>query len=247
MPHKLPEPISQHIKATIPATHKIWWIRGVVLGYKIVPHPSQTAESNERDILVSVGDLDAVGDGYDVRLEGTRYDVAEGDIVSLFGHEESGASQITQPRVLLMHSTGAFDKVFPSAAALDYDEMVGLDYRNWLATKVRQDSALHRAGKSALPTLLFGMSASPLLPSLTEKALRGVFNKLGPKSLHDNPLPTAKEKAMQDFSDYRYTDVTDAYKQLVHFISAWALNNPDAEKGFVVAKRGGNTQGQLVE
>ena len=219
----------------------------MVMAARIVPRPAEFLDPNEQDTLVSVGDLDAEGDGYDVRLEGTSYDITEGDIVSIFGHEETDAKRITFPRVMLLHNTGAFDKVFPGPAALEHGRLIGLDYRHWLSAKVPEQSKLKKIGKTALPTILFGSGASMFSAGLTEKALRGLANKLAPKSLHDNRLPTEKEKFMDDFTNYQYADLTEVYKQVIHLTSAWVLNNPDPEKNFVVKKRGGNSQGLLVE
>lgn len=271
MPHKLPEEISQIIKAKIPPTHKMWWIRGIVLGAGQFQVPNKAMPQAPPKIMtrVQVGDVDAPGEGYDAVLEGTGYEFAEGDLISLFGHEPVEAGSISEPKFLLHHNTGTYSRAYPYIQNDPSQWRTLVEYKHWLAieTPASPIDKLKKYGIIGVVFLFFfpfvggdpGIAfvlillGAMMLMVLLGPALLGVFiaKKMvqqtsftrGEKTVSKaNPLGNLKQ-----YVNFTYTDITGLYEDVAIAVNRWIRQHPDPEKGFVVLDRGQGTQGRLPE
>ena len=136
MPHKLPAEIAQIVKTKIPPTHKMWWIRGIVLSAGLVNHKSADDPRDWIDTKIQVGDVDAPGEGYDVILEGKGFEVAAGDLVTLLGHEPVEANTVSSARFLFHHNTGTYARAYRETGVRPrrWDSIT--DYKNRLGCPV---------------------------------------------------------------------------------------------------------------
>lgn len=257
MPHKLPEEIAQVVKEKIVPGYKMWWIRGIVLGARLVDHGDGWTTT-----LVQVGDLDAPGEGYDVSLEGKGFEFAEGDLVSLFGHEPIAAGVVTSPRFLIHHNTGTYTRAYDDPnthprSLGNYTESV-----NRLACKVPagSKSRLKRfwiplaviAGLSILTQGLFLLVVAfafmcVLYLGIFGLAIHAMISKLNQKGEFARGKKKSPLKQWLESSKYQYANITSLYEDVAVGIHRWIRQNPDKEKGFVVVARGRGTQGRLVD
>lgn len=266
MPHKLPEDISQHVKATIPPAYKMWWIRGLVLTARTIDQ-SIAGEQGWINTKVQVGDLDAPGEGYDVILEGKSFEFAEGDLVSLFGHEPVEAGAISSPRFLIHHNTGTYTRAYPetpNGGPRHWGKMT--DYVNRLGCKTaatpkeKLKSLKKPLVACAVATVLSGGTLLVLFAIVAWfMVILSVASYFGHHFLGKMPLmnqpeftkgTTKKSNPVREWLDslkYQYIDVTTLYEETAIGVHRWVEQHPDTESGFVVVARGDGTQGQLVE
>ena len=268
-----PSPASDAMREILPAHHKMWWVRGVVLDLHEVERPTENPEKQNpggrlRDTVLQVGDIDNPNDGYDVRIEGVHHQVEPNDIISLLGHEPLEAQRISHPRLYINHCTGEFQRAYPIATRLTYGVVPAIEYKYWLAAKTRANVKEKRrnfwmlAGAIMLgATLLLGMG-NPLialfvggflflasLPLLIGLALGFAFMRfmLGqPRFSHENKVPPPLLIAnCQEYINHTRTDLTALYETLAHRLHEWVRDNPDTENEWVPVARGIHTVGIL--
>lgn len=275
MPKAFPAEVKSLIDAKMPPTHLLWWIRGVVLAVSLVSVPRHgTNLPPEQDTRIKIGDLDAPGEGYDIVIKGppTSHDLAEGDIVSIFGHEPADAAIISDPRLLLMHNTGTFNRAYPDLIDKPWEHRSIIEHKYWLAARVPADRQhqLRTLGIAALVLLAIGLFITggnpigilvlllvamffiplvviPLLLALGAAAI--MRQALAQKEFRGSTKAQGGlSKAISDALKYRYIDLTNLYQDVAIAVQSWVRNNPDPAIGFVIyAQRGQGTQGWLIQ
>ena len=262
MPHVMPD-VAAPFKAQMPSTHKLWWMRGLVLSSQHVAADEGLGTVVPKIITkVQVFDIDS-GNGHDLMLMGEGYDFAEGDCVSLFGHETIDAQSPTDARLIINHNTGNFDRAFPEYLFYPAGWHFG-DFKNRLACK----TVLTSSQKNKKIFLLIGaFLLSAIVTSGATLILGMVLLMFGlpmvlgihlMKSMAHQPTfsgekkRTAEGNLLVQFGDYlntKYQNVTPIYENLARTMHNWVEQNPDnnTEKKFVAVPRGNKSRSQLVE
>jgi hypothetical protein len=267
MSHEFPPEIAAVIQEKMPPHHKMWWLRCVVLDNRQVERPDERAPTPLRDLLVQVLDIDRY-EGYDIRLKGAVHDIAEGDIISLLGHEPVEARCLSVPRLYINHNTGSYARVYPDASQLPYGRVPFTDWRFWLATKVPSN----RWGKVRNFLVLLGMSTLFLSFLMTGWVLNVLLlillllflplmllllptflvfwylNYLLKQPRFQNEPPTPPPIALYnvvEFLRYDRVDITALYEEVACALNAYVKSHPDEEKNFVAFERGARLTGAL--
>lgn len=104
----MPDPIKEWLQANMTPTHKIWWMRCVLMGVE----PKQVSQGGPSSVpyfRLGLWDIDAKpGDrkAYTVDVNGeVSKDYRPEDRISLFGHEPVGATHSSVPRYFYHHET----------------------------------------------------------------------------------------------------------------------------------------------
>ena len=168
MIQKFPSDIEAVLKKELPATHELWWVRGVVLTISEIERATANPEKNNpggrlRNMVIQIGDLDRPSDGYDIEIEGVSFPIEPNDVVSLLGHEEKGAKRVSAPRLLINHNTGGLiERAYPLAKSLDWGVLPMIERKYSLAAKTPANPAEKLknififAGVALLPFMVFG-------------------------------------------------------------------------------------------
>ena len=261
MPHKFPDPIAEIVKAQMPPTYKMWWVRGVALDSRQMQIPEGLAKIVPPvNTIVQVMDVDTDGDAYDMVLIGEGFDFVQGDAVSLFGHEPVSAASISSPRLIFNHNTGAYAHAYP--ISLFYpagwhfaDFKHRLECRITLTPAQRNTkvalvagifllSGCVSAGATFIIALLLLMVGGPMLilQHTLQRAARPTFGNDSKATAESNLL-----KQFQDYINTKHHNVTALYQTVSSQIDIWAEEDPDPKKGFVVVHRGRGQRGKLVD
>lgn len=275
MPKKLPAEVKKLIDATMPPSHQFWWMRAVVLAVSLVSVPRQgTNLPPAQHTRIKIGDLDAPGEGYDLVIKGSpaTHDLAEGDLVSIFGHEPVDATVLSDPRLLLMHNTGTFTRAYPDVIDKPWDHRSVIEHKYWLAARVPADRPhqLRIIGSAAL--ILLGISffitgGNPLgivvlllvamifffmigLPLLYAILMGKVIKRALAQEEFQGTTKARRgfSVLLSDLLQYRYISLTSLYQEMANAIHAYVKSHPDYNVGFVIQEqRGPGTQGRLIQ
>ena len=255
MPHTLPD-VAETFKVQMPATHKLWWIRGFVMHSEQMPSADDLATAVPKIITkVQVFDIDSE-EGHEMMLMGANCDFAEGDVVSLFGHELSSARNPTTARLILNHNTGNYYRAYPEDL-FDPNTWHFAEFKHRLSC--RTDLNLNqKIMKFAVIFGVFflsvGITFGITLVLLVVSLAFGVFQHL--LSLWATPTFSGQKretqgssmlKQLQDYLNTKYQNVMPIYEHIADTMNVWVFNNPDKEKKFVAVPRRNEGRGRLVE
>jgi hypothetical protein len=273
MIQQFPPKVNAIINAELPATQKMWWVRGVVLNFAEIERATADPEKQNpggrlRNMVVQIGDLDNPQDGYDVEIEGVSYQLEINDIVSLLGHEAKDADQASAPRLLINHNTGGLIKrCYPLAKSLNWGVLPMVERKYWLSVKTPANPAEKLkniwilAGVLALPFLVIGwfggfvallmallimaflLAPWVVLAYLVTRYLDWIVEQ-SPFSF-ETPVPRLVVQNYRAWVNFNRQDITLFYERLARALHAHAVENPDAEVEFVPVDRGSHTIGLL--
>lgn len=262
MPHILPEAIVQQVQAAIPSTHKMWWVRGIVLGAQEVRAPEGMGTViPATNTKVQVLDVDTKEDAYDITLLGEGYDLANGDTISLLGHEPLTSKAISVPRFFFNHNTGTYTHAY-SPDIFYENTWNSTEFKNWLGCKNELSRSARRKKMAGLGALFF---ISIILTSGATLIIAWLLVMMGipllairhfakraaePKAFAGSNRRTGESNLWYQFRDYlghSYKDITDLYQKVGSAVDDWVEDHPDMEKGFVMVARGRSKQGVLPD
>ena len=273
MIQKFSPEIEAVLKKELPATHQLWWVRGVVLSIGEIERATANPEKNNpggrlRNMVIQVGDLDNPSDGYDIEIEGVSYQIEPNDMVSLLGHEEKGAGQVSAPRLLINHNTGGLiERAYPLAKSLDWGVLPMIERKFWLSVKTPANPAEKfknlwiALGVLLLPFIFLSFITGPAVvvlalvvilflsvPWLVFVAL--LFKYLDwleaqPRFSYETPLPRLIVQNYRSFVNFNRHDLTPLYEKLARLLHVHALKNPAPDVDFVIVDRGSHTNGIL--
>lgn len=107
----MPKPAPAHIASKMPNGWKLWWVDGVVISSQSLQHDERQPGHTWPGRQLGIGEVDPnTRATYNAVLSFwmAKYDIAQGDRVSLIGHVPSNAGKIDQPSFLISHDSGAF-------------------------------------------------------------------------------------------------------------------------------------------
>ena len=259
MPHAFPD-VAAPIKAQMPATHKMWWMRGLVMHAEQVHSAEGLATVVPKIITkVQVFDIDSE-EGHEMMLMGEGYDFAEGDAVSLFGHELADAQNPTTARLILSHNTGRYARAYPEDLFYPNTWHFG-EFKNRLSCRTDLTSS-QKTSKIAVIVGVFLLSGCVTMGATIFLGLLLLMVGVPMLMLQHgtarwaNPAFSGQKKQteatnlwgqFQDYLSTKYQNVMPVYEQMAGTMTDWVYQNPDNEKGFKATPRGGGQRGQLVE
>ena len=273
MIEKFPSNIEVVLKTELPDTHAMWWVRGVVISVGEIERATANPEKDNpggrlRNRVIQIGDLDRDSDGYDLEIEGVTFPIQRDDVVSLLGHEEKGADQVSAPRLIINHSTGGLiERVYPLAKSLDWGVLPMVERKYWLAAKTPANPSEKlknlwiALAVVLLPFILLGFVAGPygplvLLAILLFVAGPLVFRQIliskyldwieaQPPFSFETKLPGLLTQNYRAFVNFKRHDLTPLYEKLARVLHVHAVKNPAPEVEFVIEDRGAHTNGLL--
>lgn len=273
MIREFPPAIADVLKNELPATHQFWWVRGVVLSVAEIERATANPEKQNpggrlRNMVLQVGDLDNPDDGYDLEIEGVSYQIEVNDVVSLLGHEEKNAEQVSYPRLLINHNTGGLiTRCYPRAKSLGWGVLPMVERKYWLAAKTPANPAEKlknfwiALAALLLPYILIGLFAGPygpfiifgLLALLLSPMIIGLFLAWKymawiedqPRFSFESDLPRLSVVNWRAYVNFNRQDLTRLYEKLARLFHDHALENPAPDVDFVPVDRGEHTIGLL--
>ena len=126
----MPGPIKEWLQKEMPTTHKMWWMRCVMMNAE--PIKLQSSGATEVYFRFGLRDIDAPPDdkqGYmvDIFSGSDITDFRPNDRVSLFGHELADATHLSFPLYFFHHELGAYGPCFlPKYLDQQIDPVVNL-------------------------------------------------------------------------------------------------------------------------
>ena len=199
MPHAFPPYIKDWLKTYMPPTHKMWWMRTVVLHTE--PKTVRTEVGSQKLYFrFTVRDIDAPADdvggySYDIHTGGNFTDFRPNDRISLFGHEPIDATHISFPRFVFDHELLVRGACFQTRF-VDSNEMPDAQL---YAEKHKQTSNFSRsmqglltpAGKDLLRgmNLNGGVNLEPIYQSLAPAINEYILSAPDPDYVCVNPRP----------------------------------------------------------
>ena len=272
MIQKFSSEIEALLKKELPATHELWWVRGEVISVGEIVRATANPEKDNpggrlRNLVIQVGDLDRPSDGYDLEIEGVTFPIEPNDIVSLLGHEEKGADQVSAPRLIINHSTGGLIKrAYPLAKSLDWGMLPMVERKYWLSAK----TPANPSEKLKNLWIVLAVALSPFILAGLMGGWFAVFLLFGfvfiaaffvlrqvliseflywleaqrPFSF-EKRLPGLLTQNYRAFVNYNRHDLTPLYEKLARRLHGHALKNPAPEVRFEIVDRGAHTNGLL--
>ena len=250
----------------------MWWVRGVVLNVEEIVRATGNPEKDNpggrlRNRVIQIGDLDRDSDGYDVEIEGVTFPIQRDDVVSLLGHEEKGADQVSAPRLLINHSTGGpIERAYPLAKSLDWGMLPMVERKFWLSARTPANTLEKLKNLSVAltvvlsPFVLAGLLAWPygplLLLAILLFAVPLIFRQIlvseflywleaQPPFSFEKRLPGLLTQNYRAFVNFNRHDLTPLYEKLARVLHVHAVKNPAPEVEFVIEDRGAHTNGLL--
>ena len=259
MPHIFPD-VAVPIKDQMPATHKMWWMRGLVMHAEQVHSAEGLATIVPKIITkVQVFEIDSEK-GHEMMLMGEGYDLAEGDVVSLFGHEPSDAQNPTTARLILNHNTGSYTRAYPSDLFYPNTWHFG-DFKHRLACKTTLTSN-QKNTKIAIILGIFVLATIAtcgatliiggilLMVGIPILLLQHGTSQWATPAFNGQKKQTEATNLWGQFQDYlttKYQNIMPLYEYMASTMDNWVAQNPDEKKRFVAVPRRGGSRGQLVE
>ena len=272
MIQKFSPEIEAVLKKELPATHQLWWVRGVVLSVGEIERATANPEKDNpggrlRNRVIQVGDLDRPSDGYDLEIEGVTYAIEPNDVVSLLGHEETDADQVSAPRLLINHNTGGLiERAYPRARTLDWGVMPMVERKYWLSTRTPATPA----EKLKNLWIVLAVVLSPFILAGLMGGWFAVFLLFGfvfiaaffvlrqvliseflywieaqPLFSFETRLPGLLTQNYRAFVNFKRHDLTALYEKTSRLLHSHALKNPAPDVDFVIVDRGSHTNGIL--
>jgi hypothetical protein len=249
-----PEKTANYLKANMPPSYELWWIRGVIVNVEVGVPTAGAAAGNEFTKL-TIADLDREMPRI-VHLKGKpgTNDFYPNDPVSVFGHRPKGTDG-PKPRYIINHNTSyhrqAYYDIVKEDGILPFSAKETLD--NWLRARVPVGAA-----QKAFVNLLCAVAVLALpLYLLWSGALSKMFGFF--TSTRDGGPVAAiillavlvwaggfcldMAKSFYDDWVHKYVDLSKIYETVAIQIYQYVKSDRASQQGMMIEYRGPNTSG----
>lgn len=222
----------------------LYWARGVCVGSEIGGKEEQSPFR-----LVQVADVDQRLKTYDLCVEQPQADFAQGDVVSIFGHQVADSPVPSKPRLIVNHNTGKWFPAYPLPDEGLWD-MSYKQYGDWLAYTGKPDvfkggifrrgnpnKTGHQQVREGLPVDIFFQGLAVIAGGIAALVLSIVLLVNAPGVFFVLLLAGVGFLVWRKAKAPPKVNLTPLYNAMMSKAGEYALNNPDPARHWEVKRR----------